>query len=1160
MARWSSNKQQRNQQKEDAGTWKGGSQEDPPQETGDKKEESSEDEESGKEEEPEEDPPESSGFKSVPKAKADHRESLPRRRPADHVNKSRGADSRRAPTPDYHRSTAAPLGGVKEITGKDHALGGDIIGKNLTVQGDENNLRLRQSPRKRRTGGRRRPTVLEQSTNVTLGLSKILIGHCITGSRQTSGINPHRSDIRRNVASKGDRIYWSTCACPPFGVDAGMDLVIGTNAWEAMKLPVGAIIELCFDGSSAGLGSNTEEWCALVVLEVSGGADGAGWYFKGNVLGSEVVELGDEVSAVIAGGGWLHLCGADPCPDTAELMVHFTKCRLWAPSNFNASYVTAAGKKKLNKARKAEEEVRKTMQALEAGPAKEPRKPALRPGRGKGPPRGREEGAVDLEDGEELGKDRRDHLRGVLRRTRERILKGGGKRQRLVRFADEEESSGGAGAAGTSRAAGGMSLVAGTHLSPGHQTPFQLTDAPAGTSGTDMKSLKKRIKGMGDTASSLLVQAVQQTSRDAEKRKKRKKEKDKKDGISQLVDLLKGKQSKKKRSRRGKKSSSRTRIKKDPDDSGGSDSSHSGSYSSSEDGGKEHGDSGDDSDLSMEAPLRKRAIREPGSVMGMLVKHAQEQLDQGSLIETPSPARALTGRVRIATYFSLLIRPYYPAGSPLLRELFAMSQAIDLLRSGRLAETAGALALRFIAVHTALAEGSWATAGQLEMFPLEPIQAATTATMLEAHKHRRLVLKSQGYFQGNRAWRLRWQRPRKLCGREGQEGRRPRTRKRQREIPGKRARSSRKRRKQSLESQQGGGGPQVNMERVTDVSQEVQESSPLPGLAHAVPAPDYLGEGIMVFRRLAGFCTSLDSVGRALAWLFLNFPGFDLAGRCDSALCLTVMGKAEINYAMHRGPVPRSRPLFPLSFEGAGLMKEAAVKVSLEEFTQPHFAALRTEDVWTLVAGLGLNGVAGFGRAFSLRKPTEGQRRAADSIRGVVTRMLPAAENLERSVADAEKELATRFAALLNCHPSATAQLGLPGDQWYRPACGVIPMGWSSAVSVMEELAERLTTIGKLPAEHRVRRQAPLPSWLTQCLDQASGTGRAWYHVYLDNFCSMEKGSDASKFWQAAQLHQKLEEAWQKQGVLSSDKKRISGAKSVHELGAYPEVDFCGFS
>eukprot|EP00435_Cladocopium_sp_Y103_P015337 s2746_g3.t1 len=79
-----------------------------PREAGDKKEETSEDEESGEEEDPEEDPPESSGLKSVPKAKADNRESLPRRRHTDQVDRSRGADSRRAPTPDYQRRQHSP--------------------------------------------------------------------------------------------------------------------------------------------------------------------------------------------------------------------------------------------------------------------------------------------------------------------------------------------------------------------------------------------------------------------------------------------------------------------------------------------------------------------------------------------------------------------------------------------------------------------------------------------------------------------------------------------------------------------------------------------------------------------------------------------------------------------------------------------------------------------------------------------------------------------------------------------------------------------------------------------------------------------------------------------------------------------------------------------
>ena len=100
----------------------------------------------------------------------------------------------------------------------------------------------------------------------------------------------------------------------------------------------------------------------------------------------------------------------------------------------------------------------------------------------------------------------------------------------------------------------------------------------------------------------------------------------------------------------------------------------------------------------------------------------------------------------MGTYFALLIRPYYPQNSPLVRELYALAQSIDLLRAGRLPETGDALASRFIAVHTALGEGGWQTASQLELFPLEPVQSATTATMLQAQKHRRLIQKSQGVY------------------------------------------------------------------------------------------------------------------------------------------------------------------------------------------------------------------------------------------------------------------------------------------------------------------------------------------------------------------------------------------------------------------------------
>ena len=129
----------------------------------------------------------------------------------------------------------------------------------------------------------------------------------------------------------------------------------------------------------------------------------------------------------------------------------------------------------------------------------------------------------------------------------------------------------------------------------------------------------------------------------------------------------------------------------------------------------------------------------------LLVRHAQEQLDRGCLLEAEGDQAGMTSGIKISTYFALLIRPFHQTNNALLRELYGLAQTIDLLRSGRLPETADALAARFIAVHTALTDGGWTAASQLELYPLEP---ASVATMLQAHKHRRLIQKSQGLQPG----------------------------------------------------------------------------------------------------------------------------------------------------------------------------------------------------------------------------------------------------------------------------------------------------------------------------------------------------------------------------------------------------------------------------
>ena len=130
-------------------------------------------------------------------------------------------------------------------------------------------------------------------------------------------------------------------------------------------------------------------------------------------------------------------------------------------------------------------------------------------------------------------------------------------------------------------------------------------------------------------------------------------------------------------------------------------------------------------------------------------------------------------------------------------------------------------------------------------------------------------------------------------------------------------------------------------------------------------------------------------------------------------------------------------------------------------------------------------------------------------------------------------------------------QIGREGDRIFRPGCAVIPMGWSSAVSIMQDLADKLTTIARLPQSHQVRGQAPLPPWLTDVLEEAVAANRPWYHIYLDNFCAMEKCCAGQKAMAGQSLHDMLEDAWSRSGVLSSSKKRVSDASTVQELGAF---------
>ena len=152
---------------------------------------------------------------------------------------------------------------------------------------------------------------------------------------------------------------------------------------------------------------------------------------------------------------------------------------------------------------------------------------------------------------------------------------------------------------------------------------------------------------------------------------------------------------------------------------------------------------------------------------------------------------------------------------------------------------------------------------------------------------------------------------------------------------------------------------------------------PTAGPAQAVPWPSELEKGVKVFRELALHCTSFEVAERALAWLFFNFPQFDVARETEANYRLVVMGRSVMNYAMHPGPVQRSRPLFPLPLGDNSKVQDAAILASLEQFCMPHFAGLELGDLWTALSSLGLNGLAGCGRAGATRKTLRVQ---ADAI------------------------------------------------------------------------------------------------------------------------------------------------------------------------------------
>eukprot|EP00438_Fugacium_kawagutii_P035650 Skav208366 [mRNA] locus=scaffold1964:533664:536637:- [translate_table: standard] len=125
-----------------------------------------------------------------------------------------------------------------------------------------------------------------------------------------------------------------------------------------------------------------------------------------------------------------------------------------------------------------------------------------------------------------------------------------------------------------------------------------------------------------------------------------------------------------------------------------------------------------------------------------------------------------------------------------------------------------------------------------------------------------------------------------------------------------------------------------------------------------------------------------------------------------------------------------------------------------------------------------------------------------------------------------------------------------PAEERQYLSCAVLPMGWSSAVGVMQFVAEEVLFRNGLPKEAQVRGGAPLPPWVADSRSGGGLPGKIWWHVYLDNYASGEKHRWDEDL-QGGMWQQSVEDWWEDAGITCSKHKSTVNVQSATELGAF---------
>ena len=555
----------------------------------------------------------------------------------------------------------------------------------------------------------------------------------------------------------------------PLEVQEGEEFTLDLPArWGRLQPVRGEVVEVHL--ASTNHASASPLWAGFLIMETIQDSMGA-FASRGKFLGVNDSALSKEFSNKFnRRTSWLHFCRARPCFEfEEEYALHVTRARWWTLGAFETEYMTSQVRRQARKWAGIDKEkdlgvpaeIPRPLGALPksgARPLDAPNdneyEPSLleevRPPGLELPEPGEEEKLPDA-----TGDEKRRALKERLHHVREKLAPGAGQPLLPPGPPIPPAGIGDVPMPGLSeRLQRTQKMHTGSGL-PSGLMPLQAVP-PAGTKGGTMKL------GRGP-GRDLVVQAMNTMSQKEKLKRKKKKKKDKGRRVAEAFrDMFRGKKKKKKKKKQGaggpgqppssssssastrstRKGPKKNKKRKVMTQADGTILSYSASSSSDSD------DQESSTSTDLEAPLKKKSQRHPGSILALLVNHVKMQLNQGSVLDLDPSTDSVTQGVKVTTYFSLHVRSQFPQAMREMRELYSLARIIDTLRTGDVGVASDQLAARFIALHQSLLDGGWATARHMELCPLEESNAATPSMVLASRRHSKLYQKMQG-FEGS---------------------------------------------------------------------------------------------------------------------------------------------------------------------------------------------------------------------------------------------------------------------------------------------------------------------------------------------------------------------------------------------------------------------------